>query len=55
MAVLMVLRGGESDNESGFYKQGCVLTQKKPVLRTGVYKAKNIYTAFCMNKCAVTS
>ena len=43
------------DNESGFHTQGFVLTQKRPVLRRGVYKAKNIFMAFCMCECAVPS
>ena len=38
------------DKESGFYTQGCVLTQKRPVLRRGMYKVKNIYMTFlCMS------
>ena len=44
---------GMPDNESGLHTQGCVLTQKRPVLRRGVHKAKNIYMAFCIYKCAV--
>ena len=55
MEVLGVLIVGMPDNESGFYTQGCVLTQKRPVLRRCVYKAKNIYMSFCRHKCAVPS
>ena len=55
MAVLWVLKRGVPDNGSRFHTQGCVMTQKRPVLRRGVYKAKDIYIAFCMNECAVTS
>ena len=47
--------GGVPDNESGFHTQGWVMTQKKPVLRRGVYVANNMCMPFCMNKCAVPS
>ena len=46
---------GVQDNESGSHTQGCVLTQKRPVFRRGLYKVKEIDMAFCMNKCAVPS
>ena len=42
------------DNEIGSHTLGCVLTEKRPLLRRGVYKAKNICMAFCMDKCAVS-
>ena len=42
MVVLGVLIGGVPDNESGFHTQGCADTNW-PVLRRGVYVAKNIY------------
>ena len=53
--VLGVLIGRVPDNESGFHTQGCVLTQMRPVLGRGVYKAANTYMAVCICKCAVTS
>ena len=48
-------RGGVPDHESGSHTQGCVLTQKRPVLRRCVHKATNIYIAVCKCKCAVPS
>ena len=34
---------GGPDNDSEIHTQGCVLTQKKPLLLKDVYVAKNIY------------
>ena len=42
IVALGVLIGGVPDNESGFHTQGCADTNW-PVLRRGVYVAKNIY------------
>ena len=46
---------GVPDNESGSHTQGYLLTQRRPVLGRGVHKAKNIYMAVCISKCAVPS